>query len=162
ACTTELCTDGICGHTTPDPTCVPCDEASDCDDHNACTTDSCTDGICGHTTPDGPPPGEAAADCNDDNACTTDDAGADGACANNPGCPTAICGNCIDDDGDGKIDYEDDDCCDNTGSMTIRKMAVRTKSEVGKNRLVFKALYSPRVAPDFNPATAGTTLQLRD
>jgi hypothetical protein len=180
ACTTDSCGDGVCNHVAPDPTCVPCEGPADCNDHNACTTDTCGEnGTCERSTIPGCVPCETAAQCDDGNACTTDtcpagacvhaaiddcpiEVCADGDCANNPLCRTEICGNCIDDDGDGKVDYEDDDCCDNTGGMTIRKMTVRTKSEVGKNRLVFKALYSPRVDPDFNPATAGTTLQLRD
>jgi hypothetical protein len=160
ACTTDACgEDGTCERTTI-AGCVPCETAAQCDDGNSCTTDTCPAGSCVHATIDDCPIEVCDNGVDDDGDGLVDCADSD--CANNPVCPTEICGNCIDDDGDGKIDYEDDDCCDNTGSMTIRKMAVRTKSEVGKNRLVFKALYSPRVDPDFNPATAGTTLQLRD
>jgi len=87
---------------------------------------------------------------------------ADSDCANSPVCKTEICGNCIDDDGDGLVDYEDDDCCDNTNSMVINKMVVRTKPELSKNKLRLKARYASQAPAGFDPGLQGTTLQLSD
>jgi hypothetical protein len=183
----------MCGHVTI-PGCIPCTTNQDCNDENACTTDVCgQDGSCQITAIQGCVPCTTAADCNDQNSCTTDtcEAGAcahetlencptevcddgidndgdgdidcaDSDCANNPICDVEICGNCLDDDGDGKVDFEDDDCCDNTNSLVISRMRVRTKPEAGKNKLRLKATYAARAPEGFDPQSQGTTLQLRD
>jgi uncharacterized repeat protein (TIGR01451 family) len=36
--------------------------------------------------------------------------------------PGEICGNCVDDDGDGQIDFDDADCCTQIGTLTITKV----------------------------------------
>ena len=76
--------------------------------------------------------------------------------------PREICGNCIDDDGDGLVDYEDPDCCDNTTSLVIRKMSLRTKPEAAKNRLRLKTQYTAQAPAGFDPGLQGTQLQVRD
>jgi len=192
-CTTEICADGVCGHT-PVPGCIPCEVDAQCNDDNACTTDVCGEsGSCEITTIPGCVPCVTAAQCNDNNACTTDtctagacahapiagcpsevcddriDNDGDGAidcvdpdCEGNPACPTEMCGNCLDDDGDGFIDYEDADCCDDTANLGLRKMSVRTKPEPARNRLRIRARYAPQAPPGFDPGLLGTTLLLRD
>ena len=36
--------------------------------------------------------------------------------------PGELCGNCLDDDGDGMIDFEDADCCTEIGTLTVTKV----------------------------------------
>ena len=194
ACTVETCTEGICLYTTPDPDCEPCGDADDCEDDNACTTDTCTEGICTYPVPD---PTcvrcETAADCDDADACTTDtcpagacvrtpvagcpsevcddltDNDGDGAidcadpdCEGHPSCRVELCNNCLDDDGDGHVDYEDADCCDATTPLALRRLKVRTKPGGAKTRLRLKARYAAQAPDAFDPSTLGSTLLLRD
>src|SRR5262249_19009613 len=86
---------------------APCDGSGTCQPHhqphgtthpadgNACTADVCTNGVCTHTPSTSP-------------ECQV---------------PTEICGNCIDDDGDGLTDFEDPDCCAGAtqAALTIKK-----------------------------------------
>ena len=55
----------------------------------------------------------------------------------NPACPTEMCGNCLDDDGDGLIDYEDADCCDDTANLGLRKMSVRNTLKQVASSVIF-------------------------
>jgi uncharacterized delta-60 repeat protein len=38
-----------------------------------------------------------------------------------------VCGNCVDDDGDGLIDLEDSECCSSDGSLALERLAVRPR-----------------------------------
>jgi hypothetical protein len=68
-------------------------------------------GSCQLTTIAGCRPCKTAADCDDGNACTTDVCAA-GVCQARPiaGCGVELCNDGIDNDGDGKIDCQDEDC----------------------------------------------------
>jgi uncharacterized repeat protein (TIGR01451 family) len=169
ACTAEACSAGACT-TTPVPGCVPCATDTDCDDANACTTDACTAGACGSTPIPGCVPCTADADCNDEDICTTD-ACTDGACghADIPGCvrpiPEAeVCGDCLDNDGDGLVDYEDPDCCAQPLALGVRRMKLKpaVNADVHGNRLRLRARYAPTAPPLFDPMTQDTTLQIAD
>jgi hypothetical protein len=66
-----------------------------------------------------------------------------------------VCGNCIDDDGDGLIDYEDASCCESTGRLQGRWWT----SGSGRRRLHVSVVFSARgVEPRVDPIT----LQVRD
>jgi hypothetical protein len=160
ACTTDGCgEDGTC-QSTPIQGCVPCETSAQCDDEDRCTTDTCSEGVCGHQSIEGC----GIEVCTDgvDNDGDGDIDCADSDCADDPSCKVEICDNCIDDDGDGLVDYEDDDCCDQTASLNLRRMRVRTKPQIGKNRLRIKARYAAQAPADFDPGLQVTTLELRD
>src|SRR5207249_4974771 len=113
-CTAESCDAGDC-HNAPIAGCKPCTTAADCDDQNACTTESCDAGVCANGTIPGCTPCTTTADCDDQDACTQDLCTA-GACQHTPleNCPAPlveICGDCIDNDGNGLTDFEDPACC---------------------------------------------------
>src|SRR5262249_49318725 len=91
-CTTDTCDAGICRNGVVSG-CTPCTTASQCNDFNPSTIDACTAGMCTHTM--AAPEVTPAA--------------------------TEICGNCIDDDGNGLTDFEDPACCQEsrTFAMTV-------------------------------------------
>jgi hypothetical protein len=94
------------------PGCKRCTTTTDCNDSNPCTIDVCSaSGSCELTTIAGCRPCKTAADCDDGNACTTDVCAA-GVCQARPiaGCGVEVCNDGIDNDGDGKIDCQDEDC----------------------------------------------------
>jgi len=88
-----------------------------------------------------------------------------GACghAGAAGCPVTqeICGDCIDNDGDGLVDYEDPDCCGQASLLGLQRMRVRSAGSKGR-RLALKALYLRSVRPGFDPTTQDTTVQIAD
>ncbi|HEV7732724.1 MAG TPA: hypothetical protein VGR62_11205 [Candidatus Binatia bacterium] len=43
-----------------------------------------------------------------------------------------ICGNCVDDDGNGRVDYDDPACCAGTGTLQVRKAQLRPGTSGGK------------------------------
>jgi hypothetical protein len=53
------------------------------------------------------------------------------------GPPVEICGNCIDDDGDGLIDFEDPDCCgnDGEGQMEITRSIMKHRGTQTRMKL---------------------------
>src|SRR5262249_39745571 len=76
--------------------------------------------------------------------------------------PTEICGDCIDNDGDGLVDAEDPDCCATTSPLTIESVTIRGASDTNAlQRLRVQARFTPG-ATGFNPRTEGTTLQISD
>jgi len=89
---------------------------------------------------------------------------ADPDCAHAPECrPHEICGNCIDDDGDGLVDYEDADCCSQGGALVIERMTLEPAGlKLRGNRLAMKARYATSVPPLFDPLAQDTTLQMSD
>jgi hypothetical protein len=134
--TTTTTADDARGMTSDDPVEMPCRDQHDCDNESLCDgIETCVDGVCVAGEP---------IECDDGIACTADACDEytgrcihfhdhhrcpdDQICGPNgcepvPSCVTTQCvghvyqcGNCIDDDGDGKIDMDDPDCwgpCDN-------------------------------------------------
>lgn len=43
-----------------------------------------------------------------------------------------ICGNCVDDDGNGRVDYDDPACCAESGAMQLKKAQLRGSASGGK------------------------------
>jgi hypothetical protein len=85
-CTNDACAGGVCGF-------LP--NTNPCNDGNACTTaDACSGGSC---VGGGPP-----LDCADTDTCTAD------SCNPGSGCQHDAIPGCVDTDGDGKIDDEDE------------------------------------------------------
>jgi hypothetical protein len=114
---------------------VPCTTVADCNDHDECTTDTCSDGACAH---------EARPDC--------------------PAAPPhEICGNCIDDDGNGLTDYEDPACCTEELPLAVKRMLMKTiVAKARGNRLRLKARYTKSALALFDPMTQDTSIQIAD
>jgi hypothetical protein len=81
-----------------------------------------------------------------------------------PSCqPREICGNCIDDDGDGLVDAEDPDCCGQPVALDLRKLRIRMASgKVSGNRLRMKARAGSFSTADFDPMNQDTSIQISD
>ena len=160
ACTVESCVAGVCKNT-PIPGCTPCTTVTDCDDHNACTTDTCNAGVCHHAAVSGCIPCTTAANCNDFNACTTD-ACIGGVCVYTNTClapeaaPTEICGNCIDDNGNGLTDFEDPACSGQAGTLTLEEGLLRRAGDA--TRL---DLHTALAGLGVNPLADDVILQIR-
>ncbi|HYR95352.1 MAG TPA: hypothetical protein VEM57_01395 [Candidatus Binatus sp.] len=164
-CTGESCTAGACKRFTI-ADCQPCTTATDCDDRSACTTDTCSDGVCQHGRIEGCTPCAADTDCSDGDACTINRCDA-GACAHEraPECskPQEICGDCIDNDGDGLVDYEDPDCCAQMQGLAVQRMMVRRPGgKAHRKRLRLKAVYAEAMPPGFDPQRQDTSIQISD
>jgi hypothetical protein len=72
-----------------------------------------------------------------------------------------ICGNCEDDDGDGRVDYEDPDCCEQTsfnfGSTTVRPL------RGGRARFFeVKGEFASPIFDGVAPRREGMTVQMRN
>jgi hypothetical protein len=74
-----------------------------------------------------------------------------------------ICGNCLDDDRDGAIDYEDSDCCNApVAAMNVKKTKMApSKATVTRTKLKLKSILA-QAGFDVNPMMQDTTVQLRD
>jgi hypothetical protein len=165
ACTTDTCDEGVCRNTAVEG-CIPCAIAEDCGDDNACTVDTCNDGICGNDAIAGCIPCDTAADCNDEDVCTIE-ACEEGRCAFEPvvdcGGTPEICGDCVDNDNDGMIDYEDGDCCTEQRVMTIKKVFLKKPSAGPRGRkLRINSIFSQSTPAGFNPLQQDTSLQIAD
>jgi uncharacterized repeat protein (TIGR01451 family) len=186
-CTTETCAGGVCGHEAA-AGCTTCSTAAECDDADPCTVDVCgASGSCQLTAVGGCRACASAADCDDGNACTSDACTAgvcrsqviDGCSGDGPGngagggacaggaCGQAgrggeVCGDCEDNDGDGLVDYEDPDCCEQVDPLTLGRMAMRTRPRASDDalRLRSRALAASPAALD--PVRGGVTLQVSD
>jgi hypothetical protein len=74
-----------------------------------------------------------------------------------------ICGNCIDDDGDGVTDFEDPACCAQTLPLAVQRMVLKPLGlHVHGHRLKMKARYAVPAPALFDPAAQDTTLQIAD
>ncbi len=73
-----------------------------------------------------------------------------------------ICGDCLDNDGDGLVDYEDPDCCAQPWSLGLRRMLVRRISSRGHNALALKAVSSTPAPSGLDPVAQDATLQIAD
>jgi hypothetical protein len=165
-CTLDVCgAAGVCEHETL-AACPSCSSDADCADADACTTEQCgATGSCLVTVAPGCQACSADADCNDADTCTTDTCAA-GACvhASIPSCvPAEICGDCLDNDGDGQVDYEDSDCCGSQAGLEIRRMKLNpTTEKVKATKLRLKAKHVAFDAASLDPAHQDTTLQIAD
>jgi uncharacterized repeat protein (TIGR01451 family) len=188
-CTTDVC--GVSGscELTAIPGCRVCNTAADCDDGNACTTDTCVARTCqsqpidgcttggGGGTGTGTGGGGGTGTGGGGTGTGTGGAGGTGTGGNGgtgtgsapgngvgqvPGHTGEICGDCIDNDGDGLVDYEDPDCCEQIDPLTLKRMVMRMRPQTAGDTL---RLQSRGVAAGFTPvdlANSGITLQLSD
>jgi hypothetical protein len=78
------------------------------------------------------------------------------------GAPKEICGDCIDNDGDGLVDYDDPDCCAALTQLQLKRLVLTpgAKKPQGR-RLVMKARRLGFAPTDFQPMN-GATLQISD
>lgn len=174
ACTTgDVCSGGSCSGA-----------LIDCDDGNDCTDDVCVAGAC--TNPNNSDP------CEDGNECTTSDACSGGTCVGGPpkdcsdgdvctndscdvlgGCQNDPIPGCVDTDGDGKVDSEDE-CTTidwsaspikppDQNPLKFRLIFKRLSQPVGEQSLLVKGFFNT-AAPPFaiNPATHGMHLYIED
>src|SRR5437667_426854 len=150
--------------------CKFCSTATDCDDQNACTYDTCVSGVCSNAPIAGCTLCATVADCNDHNACTTDSC-TGGACVhtyvyNTTTClgPDAsspeICGNCIDDDGNGLTDFEDPACCLESSTFTMKLKEGRLHPHGATTRLALRTVLA-RSGLAVNPLDDDVVLQIR-
>ena len=81
-----------------------------------------------------------------------------------PDSPTQeLCGNCVDDDGDGLVDYEDPDCCGATRPLTVTGVTLRpSTAPPGGSRLDLNARYAASAPALFEPTAQDTSLQISD
>ncbi len=163
ACTTDSCSSGVCRNATISGCCTT---VSDCNDNNACTTDTCSDSVCVHT----PISGCACTfqfQCDDNNTCTTDTC-TNRACVHTPisGCtqpesaPAEICGNCIDDDGNGLTDFEDPACCLQSDTFAMTLKGGRLRPHGSATRLALRSVLA-RSGLVVNPLAEDVFLQIR-
>jgi hypothetical protein len=147
--------------------CRTCTSAADCDDGNACTTETCTDGVCethpidgctggGGTGGDGTGTGTGTGPGNGG----TGTGGSSGNAGQVPGHTAEICGDCVDNDGDGLVDYEDPDCCERTDPLTLSRMLMRMRSEGAGDTLRLRSR-GVGASASLDPRD-GVTLQLSD
>jgi hypothetical protein len=116
--TTTTTTSSTTGHSTTSTstTLHPCTTTGDC------PVGVCRDGVC-------------VPECTSDADCNVGSPGGSFVCIDGRCVPSGeICGDCIDNDEDGLIDFEDPDCCDPQAgqlfSMDLRKGRVRPRSAV--------------------------------
>jgi uncharacterized repeat protein (TIGR01451 family) len=182
-CTTETCGGGVCGHEAA-TSCSFCATAEECVDADPCTVDVCgASGSCERTAIAGCRACASAADCDDGNVCTSDacTAGAcrsqaiDGCSGDGSGGGTCrggacgrdgrggeVCGDCQDNDGDGLVDYEDPDCCEQTDPLTLRRMAMRVRPRATDDGLQLRSGSLAATPAAVDPVRDGVTLQLSD
>lgn len=126
---------------------------------------SCTPSSCGNGTIE-PECGEV---CDGDLACSSP-AGAFASCVDNctrldrSDCPAPaaeICGNCIDDDGNGLVDFEDPACC-TSGSSTMVITKARLTPHGPVTRVRVKSRLVRATAGLFDPLRQDVYVQLRE
>jgi len=81
-----------------------------------------------------------------------------------PSCqPREICGNCIDDDGDGLVDAEDPDCCSAPVALDLRKLKIRLAGgKITGSRMRMKARSAQFAMQSMDPVTQDTSIQISD
>ena len=161
ACTIDRFKDGHCIHSTL-AGCTACQTAADCDDKDASTTDVCNAaGICEHRTAS--TRCTTAADCGTTDACTSAQCAADGSCSLtvDPKCakPAEICGDCIDNDGNGLTDFEDPACCQQMHLMALTKSRIAYHGQTSALRL--RSNLACASSSGINPITQDVVLQVR-
>ena len=104
--------------------------------------------------------------CDDGDRCTVDTCRGTGGCAHeaiaNCRPPVEICGDCIDNDGDGLVDWEDPDCCEQLLALQPRRVMLKRPGAKGRNRMRVKAIYSQFAPAGFDPTRDDTSLQISD
>jgi pimeloyl-ACP methyl ester carboxylesterase len=73
--------------------------------------------------------------------------------------PVEICGNCLDDDGDGLIDLADDDCVPDT--LTMKSGSLTFPPKAGKDLILLQGSFTG-VADSIDPPSEGAALNLMD
>jgi hypothetical protein len=76
-----------------------------------------------------------------------------------PGATAEVCGNCRDDDGDGRTDFEDPRCCGSTASIVLRRGSLRANN--GRGRLNLESQVSGAGLGGVNPLAQDLHLQIR-
>ncbi len=74
-----------------------------------------------------------------------------------PGPAGEICGNCIDDDADGRIDVADDEC--GAAPLHLRRGVVKMPSRDDRDRVVIRGAFTAPIVP-FDPPTSGASVSL--
>jgi hypothetical protein len=108
-------------------------------------------------------PCQTAADCDDGDACTADACDTEaGRCTHTaiPNCER--CNNCIDDDGDGLVDYEDPDCCNQAANLEVFRGSFKGLAKKGKGRLRLRSRLGAIGITEQSPMTDDTTIQFRN
>jgi hypothetical protein len=72
-----------------------------------------------------------------------------------------ICGNCLDDDDDGFVDFEDEACCGGTPPQALTLKKVRLRPSGARTKLALKGSVGGVTLGTFPPATKDVYLQLR-
>ena len=165
SCSTAVCNGGVCGQDRQ-ATCTACTKASDCAASDACKAPTCTvDNLCSESTIPGCILCNTAADCPVTD-CQTATCNA-GTCAISTvadckaPAPKEICGDCIDNDGDGLVDAEDPDCCEAPLAFGAKIVQLRPLSRKG-DRLRLMGQFAPKKPAGFDPRTQDTSIQLTD
>ena len=86
--------------------------------------------------------------------------GNNGGSAGTPGGVTETCGNCLDDDGDGLVDYEDPDCCAQT-ALNVTSATVQPKTP-RSGKLEVKGTFTDGAFDRVDPRQEGMTVQIRN
>jgi CSLREA domain-containing protein len=90
-----------------------------------------------------------------------------------PGAPTTttttlapaveICGNCVDDDGDGKTDVEDAECCPAPAAMRLTRVRLLAgKGGPSRGRLALRAVLADSGFGDVDPTRENVTIELHN
>jgi uncharacterized repeat protein (TIGR01451 family) len=167
-CTTDVCgASGSC-ELTAIQGCRTCSSAADCDDSDACTTDTCTDGMCHSEAIAGCTPGGTGGTGTGGGTSSGGGSGSSGGGAggggddgHGTGHAAEICGDCVDNDGDGLVDYEDPDCCQRTDPLTLSRMIMRLRPQAAADTLRLRSRGVAAAAASLDPRD-GVTLQLSD
>lgn len=78
-----------------------------------------------------------------------------------PAVETEVCGDCLDNDADSFVDYEDPDCCSQLGSLEVRRMTLMPETAFAPGtRLRLDAVYNETVRGSFDPPAKETSLQM--
>jgi hypothetical protein len=93
--------------------------------------------------------------------CTIDFSGCPTTTTTLPGGPREICGNCIDDDGNGLTDFEDPACCAGAQSFGITVRRGRLKPRGTATRLRLKTKLAQSGLENVNPLKQDVFLQIR-
>jgi len=89
---------------------------------------------------------------------------ADPGCAGDPVCAQPgqeICGNCIDDDGNGQTDFEDAVCCQGSPTVGLAIKQGRLVPGTATTRVTLRALLGAGGVPPVNPLLQDVYLQIR-
>jgi hypothetical protein len=98
-----------------------------------------------------------AGGCPSDKKCGTTDDGAKAChCV-----PREICGNCIDDDGDGLTDFEDPDCCPAQQTFTMSVTQGRLRPRGSRTKFLLHSLLARSGMEGVNPLKQDVFIQVR-